>query len=196
MPIVVKINAGKDFEKVSEGLHQAVLADVVELNFKSDPKNFPSKPSPYAARDEIRFVYVVNEKDSEGRYKLAFERFGRSYYKGDTKLAKRVRNLTSLTVNLETLDLETLIGTQRKLAIEHNLDKTDPNTVWANIQSVMKPDPGQNIQIPSDFVRAKDKPAKTAYMSGQRPADRERQVVARQDVGNFRDVLTDDDIPF
>lgn len=163
MAIFVSINSGgKDFEKISEGLHQAVLADVVELNFKSDPKNFPSKPSPYAPRDEIRFVYVVNERDSEGRPKLAFERFGRSYYKGDTKLAKRVRNLTSPTVDLATVDLDSLIGTQRKLVIEHSLDKVDPNKVWDNIQSVMKPDPGQNIQIPSDFVRAKDKPVRVA----------------------------------
>jgi len=162
MPIVVNINSGKDFEKISEGLHQAVLADVVELNFKSDPKNFPSKPSQYAPRDEIRFVYVVAEKDSDGRPKLAFERFGRSYYKGDTKLAKRVRNLTSPTVDLATLDLESLIGTQRKLLIEHSIGKSDPNDVWANIAGMMKPDPDQKVAIPADFVRAKNKPAKAA----------------------------------
>lgn len=151
MGIVVNINAGKDFEKVSEGLHSAVLADIVELF---------DVPTKFGPKDKIRLVWVVNEKDTEGRYKLAFESYNRSLHES-ANLTTRVLSLTSAPISEVAKDLDVLIGTQRRLVIQHNIDKTDPSKIYANIQGVMKAD-SVKVAIPADFVRSKDKPAKVA----------------------------------
>lgn len=152
MAITVNINAGKDFEKVSEGLHSAVLADIVELF---------DQPTKFGLKDKVRFVWVVNENDSDGRPKLAFESYNRSLHES-AKLTSRVLTLTDRTIAEVAEDMEILLGTQKRLVIQHNMDKTDPTKIYANINGVMKADPKVVVRIPADFVRSKDKPAKAA----------------------------------
>lgn len=150
MAIVVNINAGKDFEKCSEGLHSAVLADVVEL-FDVLTK--------FGLKDRIRLVWIVNENDTEGRPKRVFETFNRSLHES-ASLTERVQKLTSLPIATVAQDLDVLIGTQKKLVIQHNIDKQDPNKIYANIEGTMAADPKVVVRIPADFVRDKDKPKK------------------------------------
>lgn len=152
MAIVVNINSGKEFEKVSEGLHSAVLADVVELF---------DVPTKFGLKDRIRLVWIVNENDTEGRPKRVFETFNRSLHES-ASLTERVLKLTTKPIAEIATDLDQLLGTQKKLVIQHNMDKTDPNKIYANIEGTMAADPKVVVRIPADFVRAKDKPAKVA----------------------------------
>src|SRR6185503_7841215 len=68
MPIVVNINSGTDYEPVSEGVHSAVLADIIDLG---------KVQTAFGEKDKVRFVWLTDEADENGRTK----RISKSYTK-------------------------------------------------------------------------------------------------------------------
>jgi hypothetical protein len=150
VPITISINQGKDFEALSEGLHTLILADVVDLGIQE---------TSFGPKHKIRFVYLSDEADSEGRTKYVFEKFTRSLHE-KSRLRPRVKELLGRDLSgdeLKAFDIETLIGSQRQAIIEHSEDK-DGNT-WANVKAFMKGAAPVKLTIPADFTRDKDKPA-------------------------------------
>lgn len=145
MSIPISINSGKDFEPVSEGVHQAVLADIEDLGMVQTA--FGDKP-------KVKFLWLTDEADEGGRTKYVFERFTASLHE-KAQLRKRVkellgRDLSAAELKEKTFDIETLLGTRRGLIIEHNESQ---GKVYANVKATIKPDTKARVEIPADFVR-------------------------------------------
>lgn len=151
MSIVININSGKDYEKVSEGVHTAVLADVVDLGLVD---------TQFGPKEKVRFVWLTSETDSEGRTKMAFQTFTKSLHEKAT-LTKTVKSMLGKVPTAGSFDLESLIGHNARLVIQHNEGKE--GQVYANVSSILKAEPkSPKMDIPRDFVRKQDKPAKAA----------------------------------
>lgn len=151
MPIIVNINSGADREPVSEGVHAVVLADVADLGIL---------PTAFGDKHKVQFTYLTDEADEQGKTKYLFERFTASLHE-KASLRKRVKQLTGNAELGASFDLESLIGTQARVVVEHN--EGNDGKVYANVASVMKPDPKVRVDIPSDFTRKKDRqPSTTA----------------------------------
>jgi len=148
MAIEVSINSGKDYENLSEGVHPAVLADIIDLGVVDT--QFGPKP-------KVRFRWLTSEVDSEGRTKSAFQTFTKSLHEKAT-LAKYVKSILGAAPTGAKFDLESLLGVQRRLVVEHSEGKN--GETYSNVTAILKPEPSSpKIAVPSDFVRKQDKKA-------------------------------------
>jgi len=154
MSLEVEINSGssKDFELAEEGAQAAVLADVVDLGVLE---------TDFGPKRKVQLVYVLEECDTEGRQKRVFERFTASLHE-KAPLYKRITGPGfGAKVEGAKFDLESLLGRQLQLVIVHNDGQgKHKGKKFANVQATMKPRMGQNVTVPEDFQRAKDRPAK------------------------------------
>ena len=152
MSLEVSIDTKKEFEAVTEMIQPAVLADVVD---KGEQPN-PFKPG--TTRPRGYFCWIVAEQDAGGRNKRVFESFTLSL-KGDRSALKaRLKELGKLPKEGEKLQLESLIGIQRTLVLAEEDSKTPGGKPFIKITATMKPT--AVVEIPGDFVRAKDKEQK------------------------------------
>jgi hypothetical protein len=138
----------KAYELVSEGMHAAVLADVVDLGLVD---------TDFGKKHKGMFVYFVEERDSEGKQKRMFQRFTVSL----NAKATLVKILAQLGIKVEgaEADLDALVlGKQVQLLISHaDGDGQNKGRKFANITAITKPQVGQNVKAPEDFKRAKDR---------------------------------------
>ncbi len=190
MPIVVNINSGKDFEPVSEGVHAAVLGDVVDKGVVE---------TAFGPKEKVMFTYLTDEADEEGRTKFVFQSFTKSLHDkaGLRKAVKAIRG--GKDIDGGSFDLESLIGAQVQLVIQHNEGRD--GKVYANVASILKPNPKVKVAIPSDFTRRKDKPTDGGFNQGARKAPAigggRAAAAAVLSPANVHGVTTtDEDIPF
>ena len=153
MGITVKINAKKGYEKVSEGMHNAVLADIVDLG---------EVQTKFGLKPKVRLVWITNELDKEQKSKRAFETYTLSLHE-KAGLAKRLKGLGVSIPTTGEFELDSVIGLNARLAIQHNAATDGSGDVYANVASTLKPAAGsQPMKVPADFVRAQDKDKKAA----------------------------------
>lgn len=185
MPIVVNINSGKDFEPVSEGVHAAVLADVVDKGIV---------PTAFGDKHKVMFTFVTDEADENGSMKYVFQSFTASLHEKAT-LRKAVKAIQGgKDIDGSDFDLETLIGRQVQLVVQHNEGRD--GKVYANVASILKPK-GPTVNIPPDFTRRKDKTDKPAFKSGGgTAAARAILAPARSNAVTAAAPISNDDIPF
>src|SRR5581483_2384739 len=110
----------------SEGVQAAVLADVVDLGIQE---------TKFGKKDKVRFVYLLEEKDSKGEPKRAFQTFTKSL----NEKAQLRKTLAQLGAKFDgkAIDLETYVGAQVSLVLGFE-DGTDGKK-YARIISIMKP---------------------------------------------------------
>lgn len=156
MPITININSGADYEPVSEGVHSAVLADIVDLGVVE---------TSFGPKHKVQFVWMTDEADEGGRTKYVFKRYTASLHE-KASLRKDVKQILGKDIAGNSFDLESLIGTQKGLIIQHS--EGTNGKVYANIAGYLKPP--AKVAIPSDFVRRKDRtdaaPKKPAASTG------------------------------
>lgn len=141
----------KNFELATEMIQQAVLADVVDKGM------VPNKFKAGAMQHKCYFVWILEEVDGDNRNKRVFESFTVSLHEKAT-LRKRLKEL-GVAINADTeLDLDTLIGTKRTLVMSTE-DGADGGQ-FIKILATQKPQ-GKGVDIPKDFVRKQDQPAKS-----------------------------------
>lgn len=155
MPIVIDINSGKDFEPVSEGVHAAVLAAVVDKGIVD---------TSFGPKHKVMLVWLTDEADEGGKTKYVFQSFTASLHEkaGLRKAVKAIRG-KDLDASETNFDVESLIGSQNQLVIQHT--EAPNGRVYANVQAVMKGKPGTRVSIPSDFEfkpKTKEPPQKNA----------------------------------
>jgi len=187
MGITVNISGGADFEPVSEGIHAAVLADIVDLGVIE---------TGFGPKEKVQFVWLTDEADENGRTKYLFKRYTKSLHekaslrKDFIKIAGR--DLTAEEIKSGRVDIEAeLLGKQNQLLVEHSEGRE--GKVFANVQAIMKSKPGAKVAIPSDFQRKKDRPANSNGPSAVKAAGGGKAVAAR---AYSKGPITDDDIPF
>ena len=183
MPITISINSGKDFEPVSEGVHAAVLADVVDLGVVQTA--FGPKP-------KVRLVFLSDEADEGGRTKYVFASYTASLHEkaGLRKAVKAIRG--GRDIEGSSFDVETLIGAQVQLVIQHAEGRD--GKVYANVSSYLKPKAGIKVAIPADFTRRKDKVENGRTPQGGTAVSK---AVLKPATPNVHGVaVTDEDLPF
>jgi hypothetical protein len=155
---------GKKFELAQEMIQQAVLADVVDKGMQ------PNSYKPGTTQHKAYFVWILEETDGEGRNKRAFQSFTVSLTKTkagkESNLRKTLKefgaqftpgpNGKELIDGVEGVDLDKYIGTKRTLVMSTE-DGTDGP--YIKILATQKPQ-GAGVDIPADFVRKQDQPAK------------------------------------
>jgi hypothetical protein len=186
MPITISINSGKDFEPVSEGVHSAVLADVVDKGMVQ---------TAFGEKHKVMFVFLTDEADEDGKTKYVFSSYTASLHE-KAGLRKAVKAIRGRDIEGDTFDIETLIGSQVQLVIQHN--EATNGKVYANIQAILKSKSGVKVAIPADFTRKKDKPADGNSKPVARPTGGGRASAAAvlAPTNNHGVAVTDEDIPF
>lgn len=144
MSLKVTIN---QYELVPEGIHAAVVSDVVDLGIVD---------TDFGKKDKGMFVYFLETTDSEGKQFRMFQRFTKSL----NAKATLVKILNQLGVKVEgaEVDLEAVLGRQVQLLVTHSDGEgQNKGKRYANITAISKPRLGQSVNAPDDFVRAKDR---------------------------------------
>jgi hypothetical protein len=145
------------YEKPSEGIQAAVLADVVDLGLQD---------TEFGKKDRARFVYVLEERDTDGRQKRAFQSFTKSF-NAKAKLRKVLEQLAKagstaaqdilakVNAGAKDVDIESVLGSQVSLLI--TVEDGKDGQPFAAITAIMKPASGQDVQPDDDFKRSKDR---------------------------------------
>jgi hypothetical protein len=167
MPIVVQINNGekRDYESLSEGVHQAVIADVIDEGVKE---------TAWGPKQRFRVVFMSDEADSTGYTKtasiflktkpaepgkpLTFHTKSNAYKDLVKILGKEVPN---------GFDLEQLIGIRKGLVIQHSEDKE--GNIWANVTGYLKPQGKLRFQFPSRTPARRTDPPRASIRSRHSP---------------------------
>jgi hypothetical protein len=129
-------------------IQTAVLADIV------DKGDVPNKFKPGTTQRKCYFVWLVEEQDEDGRNKRVFQSFTVSLH----EKASLRKFLASLGIKEfdGAFDLETLIGTKRKLVLSEE-DGNDGKK-YVRITATMPLKKGEAApDIPKDFVRKQDR---------------------------------------
>lgn len=189
MSIVININSGADFEPVSEGIHSAVLADVVDKGVVQ---------TAFGPKEKVGFTWLTDEADEGGRTKRLFQSFTKSLHE-KASLRKAVKQILRKDIDGESFDVEQLIGAQVQLVVQHQ-EGTD-GKIYGNVQAILAPK-GPKVAIPQDFQRKKDRPdgfagsrtPNAVVRNAVKAAGDGRAVAAAVLAPTYRG--TDEDIPF
>ena len=180
MPITVNINSGADFEPVSEGVHAAVLADIVDLCVVD---------TAFGPKEKVQFIWLTDEADENGRTKYLFKRYTKSLHE-KAALRKDVKAILGKDIEGSSFDLESLIGRNNQLVIQHS--ESNQGKVYANVIGILKA--AVKLPIPADFQRKKDKaPADFKKPAASVKAAGGGKAVAQAVAAPFQ--ATDEDLP-
>src|SRR5579859_4336054 len=102
MAIVININSGKDFEPVSEGVHAAVLAEVVDKGICE---------TQFGPKHKVMLVWLTDEADEDGKTKYVFQSFTASLHE-KAGLRKAVKAIRGKDIDGTDFDIESLKGSQ------------------------------------------------------------------------------------
>lgn len=152
MGLIASVDNRKDFEPITEMIQPGVLADIV------DKGEVPNKFKPGTVQPKCMFVWILAEEDSEGRNKRVFETFTVSLNEKAT-LRKRLKDFGKTEyAKGETLELDQFIGQKRMLVMAE--EDGDNGKKFVKVTATMKLTKGQNVDIPKEFVRRQDQPAR------------------------------------
>ncbi len=123
MAIVINKSSNKVYEPASEGLHEAEIVSIKELQLQTQ----------FGVKDTIQIIWItLDQKGTDGKYLSICQRFGKSLHeKSDLR-----RFLTSCGLrNLETLDLETLVNAKAQIVASHSYGKD--GRIFVNVSTVI-----------------------------------------------------------
>lgn len=165
----------KEYEKPTDGLYDAVLADIVDLGLVQ---------TQYGSKPKVRIVWLLSALDSEKNNFRVMQQVTASMDER-SRLFATVKDIIGKepTVPFETEDL---IGHNNQLLIQQ---ATVNGKTFANVKAILQAKPGVKIAVPSGFVRDKDKKNQNQQSQGQ--AQSQRTAVAAAPVE-----VADEDIPF
>lgn len=157
----MQVPAKKEYEKPEAGLHNAILADVVDAgigtsNFQGQIKQFP----------QAYFVWILATLGKDGKPLQVRRYYNISSLHEKSNVHKDLKMIIGAPPNPAT-DLDAYIGVVRKLWI--NREKSADGTKdLVKIQGYLPYEAGTPTPIiPPDFIREKDKPKTQAGPQGQ-----------------------------
>lgn len=172
-----------EFDPHPEGTYMAICRDVY---VKEDPNPWYGKVYEEGEEADMRktlrrvyFEFLTDEPiELKGQLYPRFVRHKLNLAWGDkSKLRPFVTAWNTALGKDDSADLEELVGAGAYLTIAHNVDKQ--GRVWANIVGIAAPPKGASVpQVPSNFVRHKDKAAPS--VTNDPPANYE---VPKQGIG-------------
>jgi len=165
MGFVAKANGGgegKTFDPAPEGVHQAVLVDVVDLGFLETSWQGVKK-----TLHKVNLAWQINEDRDDGKPFLVFKRYtlglGDKYNLRKDLESWLGRRLTTVEQK-QGFDLESLIGRNCLLNITHN---TSEDRTYANVASINPLMKGMPTISARDFVRKLERTPENASQQAQ-----------------------------
>lgn len=171
----------KDFELPKSGVYVGTVADVVDLG---------KVKTQYGEKEKVRIVWLLNKVDSEGKPFRVMSETSLSMNEKAT-LFGIVKDILGATPPVP-YEVEGLLGRSNQLAILQ--EKATNGNTYANVKAIMPLDGLAPVAIPTDFVRSKDKPAKT--YTNNRQAAPAAQPAAQPTAAPAAAPVADEDIPF
>ena len=167
MPIIATAGDSKTYTPAPEGTHQAVCVDVIDIGLK---------PNPFkegGMQHKIDLVWQIDELRDDGKRHLLYKRYTLSL----NEKATLRHDLESwrgrqFTASEEAgFDVETVIGANCLINVQHKPSTRDANKVFANVVSVMPLIKGM-VKITADgYVRHQDQQAETESAPDEVTAD-------------------------
>ena len=156
--IAMKPNSNGTYTPAPEGVHDAVCCDVADLGIVETTWQGETK-----SQHKVRLVWQLAAKMEDGRPYSIGRRYGLTLHE-KSSLAKDLKSWFGKAPP-DNLDLEKLIGQNCQLVIVHS---ERDGTVYANVQSVLKPGKTK-LKVDPDFVRFKDRGPKPALAVAASP---------------------------
>ena len=190
MPIMIGEGEGDQFAPLSEGLHEAICVDVIELG----EVEFEG----YEKKHKVAIIWQVEEQKENGQRFEPSKWYNRTLAEG-AKLREHLeqwRGRPFSEADLEAIrekryDLEKINGQQAQLQIFHKLKK---GRVYAEVESVLPPAKKQQVAA-VDYQRS-DRYLKYAPDAAVVEAVDEAVATMTAPAMAKPPVLTEDDIPF
>lgn len=164
---IIASDKSRDFKPAPEGLHNAVVVDVIDHGMQES--RFGRKH-----KVEVRWQIEEINPDNKKPY-LVMRRYTLSLNsKATLRLhVEALRNKKFTTKELAGFDLEGIIGLGCQLQIVHTT--TDDGRTFGNVQACVPLSKGMRRLKPIDYVRVQDRPvngaAATETDSGHDPDD-------------------------
>ena len=151
MPLLARDNA-QEWELPSEGLHDAVCCDVVDLG-ESETR--------WGKRHRVQLRWQLDEETSDGKPMLAMRTLGLSLAEKSTlrPLLEAWRGVRFNAAELKGFDLERLINAPCQVQIMYNV--VDDGHTFANVHTVIPPARGRERLIVRYYIRVKDRTDET-----------------------------------
>lgn len=137
-------NNSGNFTPAPEGVHNAVCVDTVD-NGMCD--------SQFGPKHKLTIVWQIEECMESGKPFLVSKRYSASIHAKSTlrKDLKSWRGKDFTEDEAKEFDLESVVGAQAQLVIQHNEHE---GTIYANVLAITK---GKTKLSPRDYVRKKDR---------------------------------------
>lgn len=180
-------STSKVFEKPKSGLYRGVLADVVDIGPVTRTYQGKTRVAP-----EVRLVWVLNAKDSEGNNFRVMRQVTASMSEKANLFGIVKEILLSVPTELP-FELESLIGRNSELVVQLEESTKKRGTFNANVKAILAPLTADVFAVPADFVRSKDRKDKQAA-SPATPVGSAAAPVATTQAPAPQ--IEDEDIPF
>lgn len=140
----LNVTEGNSFTPAPTGLHAAVCVWVIDLGIQATP--FGNKPKILMAWE------LVNALQDDGRPFVISRQFGATLSKQGAlrPLIESWRGRPLTQEEAAGFDLKTLVGSPCKVLIQHA--ETKDGRLFANVQAVIKADPGQPTTTQATMV--------------------------------------------
>jgi hypothetical protein len=177
MPIIAKSNGdGQSFEPAPAGTHQAVCVDVIDIGMK------PNKFKSGALQHKVDVVWQIADTRDDGKRFALYKRYTLSLNEKAT-LRHDLESWRGKKFTRDEemgFDVESVIGANCLINVQHAPGTSDPNKVFANVVSVMPLLKGMPKLAPEGYAR---------------PSQADGEQANGHDEPE-PPPLTDDDIPF
>lgn len=172
----MELSKGKTFEKAPGGLYFGTIIDVVDM---------PNVQTQFGPKNKVRILWLLNNTngtpamgaavDATGQPKVpeqltvAFIKNASLHEKSELfKMVTMILNAAPPVMNSTEQLAQLLIGRSNQLFLTQTPDTKKQGEFFTNVSGVSPLGAGQVAPaIPTGYVRAKDKPAKTYGQSGQ-----------------------------
>lgn len=133
MPIIATAGDSKTYTPAPEGTHQAVCVDVIDQGMK---------PNPFkegALQHKIDLAWQIEETREDGKRFVVYKRYTLSLNEKATLRhdLESWRGRPFTDAEQRGFDVETVIGANCLINIQHKPGTKDPSKVFANVVSVM-----------------------------------------------------------
>lgn len=157
MPIIATAGDSKTYTPAPEGTHQAVCVDVVDIGLK---------PNPFkdgAMQHKVDLVWQIDELRDDGKRHLIFKRYTLSLNEKATLRhdLESWRGRPFTAAEEAGFDVETVIGANCLINVQHKPSTRDAGKVFANVVSVMPLIKGMTKIAVAGYVRAQDQQPET-----------------------------------
>jgi hypothetical protein len=145
--MAVILNGIRNFAPAPEGLHAAVCVDVVDRGLKE---------TRWGLKHKLMLVWEINARMDNGRPFTVHKHYTCSLHEKSIlhKDLKAWRGRPFTPEELDAFDLETVLNSQCQVLVTH---ATRDGTVYADVTTVTKAVPGQNLQPSGHYVRVQDR---------------------------------------